>query len=119
MGALEREAIVNEFNKIKKVVEASSLNYFYEESPYSARIHLRKKFRNDWIKQSSFSPNISTPLPSSRPFTSRPSPPLQTLNFDESAYQTQEYHQTTFHEVAVQKDDEENGVIKQLSLIHI
>ena len=38
----EREAIVNEFEKIKKVVELSSLKYFFEESPYSAKIHLRK-----------------------------------------------------------------------------
>ena len=113
----EREAIVNEFDRIKKVVESSSLKYFFEESPYTAKIHLRKKFRNNWFKQankSSTSLHASTPLIGSSPFTSRPSPRPnhQTFSFNESAYQTQSIQQTTFHDAAIQKNDAEYDLAK-------
>ena len=68
MENLERESIVKEFAKIRSVIEASSMNYFVEDSPYSAKIHLRKTFRNDWSTRSSL--HASTPQLSSRHNTS-------------------------------------------------
>ena len=113
MRNMEREAIVTEFDKLKNVVESSSLMYFCEESPYSAKIHLRKKFRNDWSNSSSL--HVSTPQLISRPatLTSLSSPPQQqTFSFNESGYQTQNILQRTFHDAAVQKTDVEYDAVK-------
>ena len=110
MENFEREAVVKEFAKIRNAIEASSINYFIEDSPYSAKIHLRKTFRNDWSIRSS--PHASTPQLSSRHFTSLPPPHHQSF-FNESGYQTQKVKPTTFHDASVQKNDEDYDAVKQ------
>ena len=101
METINREVIENEFDKIRKVVVSSSLNFFFEESKYSAKIHIKKKLRNDWLYSSSSS-NESTPVYNSSSVTSRP----QTFSFNESGYKTASLHRPTFHDAASQKDDE-------------
>ena len=94
MEIINREFITNEFNKIR--------NYYFEESFYSAKIHISKKARNDW-------PHISSSLQASTPIFFPKT--FHSETFHESGYKTE--GTTTFHDVSIQKSDEDLTVIKQ------
>ena len=105
MNQQNRDIIVNEFDKIRKVVESSSLNFLVEESFYSARIHIKKKLRHDWPDNSSSPNTFSTPIYCSRNTASLPHPTQHTSSFNESGYATEILKTPTFHDAAVQKDN--------------
>ena len=92
MTCTERDYIQSEVNQIKNMVESSSMNYFIEESHYTAKIYLKKKARHDWSDDSNPHPRNSTPVNNSRLRTS--SSPLSAASqcfpaYLDSAYQTQ------------------------------
>ena len=62
---MERKQIELDFSKVKCAVKESQLDWFIEESPFSARIFMKKKRLIDW-KNPILKPTISTPTPNSQ-----------------------------------------------------
>ena len=59
----ERQRAEKETDKIKEVIRQSSLNFCSVETPFSIQINLKKRFLNDFQKQSQNSdPIFTTPI---------------------------------------------------------
>ena len=64
----QRQQADYEFEKVKRAIKDSSLNYHLEERPFSARIILKKSFLKD------FTSNLLPGLPTSTPVITTFSP---------------------------------------------